>query len=245
MAQIGHGKLADAVQIIHIAAGGKAAVVGLYGLFGQKVLRNVVDVVAVVEGLALGVVRVSRPTGVTRFEAFGTQLGRLGQGGYLHPRVVVVKLAVHLLTLRGPQIADRVAQRRLTAMAYMQRAGGVGGDKLHHHLLAGFLLVAVAVALRQHLADHLLLRLGFQPKVNKPRPGNLYRCHPVRKLLIFQELLAQLFSYCTRVLLQGLGQLHGRRTGKVPMLRDFRRLQRGPRPGAWAQYFQFAGQRGQ
>jgi hypothetical protein len=54
VAQVGHGKLADVVVVLHIAAGGELAVVGLDGGLGLEGLGNVGDVVAVVEALLSG-----------------------------------------------------------------------------------------------------------------------------------------------------------------------------------------------
>ena len=63
-AQIGYGKFAHAVHIVHIAAGGAAAVVGLNGFARQKIVGDVLDVVAVVKSFAFGVVRVGGPSGI-------------------------------------------------------------------------------------------------------------------------------------------------------------------------------------
>src|SRR5256885_14975529 len=52
VAQIGDGELADVVVVLDIAVGREFAVIGLDGLAGQEVVGDVLDVGAVVEGLA-------------------------------------------------------------------------------------------------------------------------------------------------------------------------------------------------
>src|SRR5690606_39536584 len=54
----------------------------------------------------------------------------------LHAGVVVVELALHLPALRGEQRGDRVAERGLAAVAYVQRARGIRRDELDDHRLA-------------------------------------------------------------------------------------------------------------
>ena len=124
VAQVGHGELAHAVEVVHVAAGGELAVVGLHRLLRQEVVGDVLDVVAVVGDLG--------PFGVAGLEALGAQVGGRGQGADLHARIVVIELAVHLPALGGVEAADGVAQRRLATMAHVQRAGGVGRHELDH-----------------------------------------------------------------------------------------------------------------
>src|SRR5665647_3330027 len=96
-------------------------------LFGQIVSRDVGDVVAVVGGRILA----TGPFRVTGLEAFGAQLGTGGEGANLDAGVVVIKLPIDLPALALVQIADRIAQGRLTRVTDMQRAGRVGRDKFH------------------------------------------------------------------------------------------------------------------
>ena len=60
----------------------------------------------------------------------------------LRAGVVVVELARDLVALRLEQRRDRVAERRLAAVADVQRAGRIGRDELDLHLLAGCPCVA-------------------------------------------------------------------------------------------------------
>ena len=117
-AQIGHGEVADIVEIVHIAIGGEAAVVGRHGFLRQKIPRDVGNVVAVVGVFGPSVVAWRQP--------LSAALGGHGQGVNLHTGIVVIELAVHRPTLGIEQVANRVAQGGLPAMAHMQRAGGVG-----------------------------------------------------------------------------------------------------------------------
>jgi hypothetical protein len=50
VAQVGHGELADAVQVLDVAAGRKGAVVRRDGAAGNEIVGNVLDVLAVVGG---------------------------------------------------------------------------------------------------------------------------------------------------------------------------------------------------
>ena len=101
VAQVGHGELAHAVHIVHIATGGEFAVIGLDGFTCQEIGGDVLDVVAVVKGFALWVLGVHRPAGVAGLDALGAKVRALGQGVDLHACVVVIKLAVDIETLRG------------------------------------------------------------------------------------------------------------------------------------------------
>ena len=105
MTQIGHGKFAHAIQIVQVATACKFTVVRLDGFLCQEILRNVLDVVAVVGGCVFP----AGPLCITRLEALRPQLRGRGQGIDLHARVVVIKLAVHGPALRGEQIANGIA----------------------------------------------------------------------------------------------------------------------------------------
>ena len=135
VAQVGHGKFTDVVQVIHVGVGRHLAIVCRHGFFCQKIPRDVSDVFTVVS--------VFWPWRIPRFDAFGTALGRQRQRLNLHARIVVIKLAVHLPTLGVEQLANRVAQSRLSAMPHMQWTGGVGRHKFHQQALTVRSLPAV------------------------------------------------------------------------------------------------------
>ena len=70
----------------------------------------------------------------------------------LHPGVVMVELAGHRGTLPAPQIRERVAQRRLPAVADMQRPGGP--IQTTRVAAATFDTAAEITALRGDARDH-------------------------------------------------------------------------------------------
>ena len=234
-AQIGHGKFAHAVQVIHVAAGGIAAVVSRHSFAGQKVGGDVGDVVAGVRGLG--------PQRVAGLHALGAQLGAGGQGVDLYSGVVVIKLAVDRPALRGVQVTNGVAQRGLAGVAHVQRAGGVGRDKFHQQLLAVGGLLAKLGACGQHLAHHFLLGCGLEADVDKTGACNFQSVYPLRYRALRPQGLNQLLGHLARVALQGLGQLHGGGGGKVAMGGYLGRLQSGFGARASQQGFEGGGQR--
>ena len=237
MAQIGHRKLADAVEVVDITAGGEAAVVGLHRLFGQKVVGDVLDVVAVVGGFG--------PGSVAGLDALGTQLGAGGQRADLHTRVVVIELAVHRPALGGEEVADRVAERRLAAVAHMQRTGRVGRHELHHQALAVGRLFAKTGAGAQHLAHDLLLGRRLQADVDEARPGDVNVGHPLLVHGLRQQSGFEAFGHLARVELQGLGQLHGGGDGPVTVRGHFGRFKSSAGASAGLKRVEGAGQTGQ
>ena len=77
VAQIGHCKLANAVDVLDITTRGIRAVIGCNGFFRQKISGDIGNVIAVVGGLW--------PTRVARLNAACARLSRVGEGLYLHP----------------------------------------------------------------------------------------------------------------------------------------------------------------
>ncbi len=244
MAKVGHGKLANRVHVFNITRRSVFTVIGLDSLFGQEVGGDISYVLAVVKSLAGGVVRVSRPALVTWLEAFGPQLGAGGQGVDLHTGIVVIKLAVHLCTLGFKQVADRIAQRRLAAMADMQGAGRVGRNKLNHHARpAGRGFDAKLGPGQQHFAHGFLLGSGFQADIDKTRPGNFNRIDPgLKGWLRFKQGLEG-FGDLAWILFQALGQLHCSRAGKVTMGSHLGGFKRGFFTRTWRELFKPGGQR--
>ena len=209
-AQIGHGKLADGVQVLDVAAGGDFAVVGFDTLAGDEVARDVGNVVAVVSRLGPGC--------VAGLEAFGARLRAGRQGVDLHAGIVVIKLTKHIPALAGVELANRVTQRRLAAVAHVQRAGWVGRDKFDQHLLIWHhRLETVAFAGGQHLAHGLLLGFGLEPEVDEARAGDLDRIDPALVNRQRHQRGLQTFGELARVELERLGQLHGGCGGEVAM----------------------------
>ena len=233
--QVGHGELADAVDVVRVAAGGEGAVVGVHGLLGGEVGGDVGDVLAVVGRF--------RPARVARLQALQAALRRRGQGADLHTGVVVIELAVHRPALRGKQVADGIAQGSLTAMTHMQRPCRVGRHKLHHHALAIGRLPAKGLACMEHLADHLLPGRRQQADVQEARASNFDGLHPACECRRGQQSVAQGLRQLSRVLLERLGQLHGSSAGQVAVGRHLGRFKTGLAPASGRQPVQLGRER--
>ena len=102
-------------------------------------------------------------------------------------------------------------------MAHMQRPGRVGRDKFHQQALPAWALGAKLSALRQHIGHHGLLSRGFEPDIDKPRPGDVQGVHPAPERLGKQQLGSQRLGQLARAGLERFGQLHGSRCGQVAM----------------------------
>ena len=118
VAQISYRKVADRVEIVEFTGGGHGHVGRSGGFFRQKIGRDIGDVFAVVGCFG--------PLRIARLEAAAARLHRDREVGNLHPGIVVIKLARDGIALRVKQMAQRVAQRGLAAVAHVQRAGRVG-----------------------------------------------------------------------------------------------------------------------
>ena len=69
-------------------------------------------------------------------------------------------------------------------MAHVQRAGGVGADELHLHLLpATDIQGAIGLVLGQNLTHHRRPGFRFDEKINKPRTGNFDPLQEVLRIL--------------------------------------------------------------
>src|SRR5690606_16961423 len=99
---------------------------------------------------------------------------------HLAPTVVVVELPVDVPAGPGQQRSDGVAERRLAAVAEMERTGGIGRDELHHDPPATALVAAPeVVVLPQDIVHDGGGRAGTQPEVQEagarhldgPNPG--------------------------------------------------------------------------
>jgi hypothetical protein len=235
VAQVGHGELADAVQVLDVAAGREGAVVRRDGLAGNEIVGNVLDVLAVVGGFG--------PLGVTGLEAFGAQLGAVGQRGDLHAGVVVIELAVHLPALRGEQVADRVAQSGLAPVADVQRAGRVGRDELDQHAFVARRLEAEARPRLQHRAHDLLLGRRLEPDVDEAGAGDVDVRNPALVSRQGQQGGTQSFGQLARVEPERLGQLHRGGAGEVAVGGHLGRLEGSLGASAGGELFQRVGQR--
>ena len=165
MTQVGHCKLADAVEIARVARGGELAVIGLDRLPSAEIRSDVGDVFAVVGRFW--------PAGVCGRQAIEPRLDGRCQRGDLHPGIVVIELPRDLPTLRCQQIAQRVAQRSLAGVTQVQGSGRVGRDELDQRALAVRCLHAEARRVAQHLGHHGLLGRGRQTQVDEAGPSDL------------------------------------------------------------------------
>src|SRR5690554_961074 len=166
-AQVSHSEFADGVPVVRVGLGGHFPVVGNYGFAGHIGVGHVDNVVAPVA--------VFRPAFVFWRQALNAGLNRQGQVVDLGTGVVVVELPGNVVTVGFQQAAQAVANRGATAVAYVQRAGGVGRHKLHLNLLAlaGF-VAAELLRFIQNAVHNAERAGGAHEKVNKARPGNFH-----------------------------------------------------------------------
>ena len=100
-----------------------------FPMFVIERLRQLLDVVAVVTVLReLHRVFALNELEVARLDALGELLD-------LVARVVDIKLPLHRRAVPVQHAGERVAQHAAAGVAHVHRAGGVGGDELHHVLL--------------------------------------------------------------------------------------------------------------
>ena len=209
--QAGHRKAAHRIQVIQVTRGRLGRLVAhLHRLAGHEGPGDLGDVVAAV---AIG-----REGRIIRRNAAPTCLHGQCQVVDLRAGVVVIELAVNLPALRGQKVAQHVTQRRLAAMADVQRAGGVGRDELQHHLLAVGRLLPELFTLGQHLVHHTLVGGGREPEVDEARAGNLGLGDEIGCTGLCHQRGHQLLGHRTRRLLQRTGQLHGQVGGQIPMV---------------------------
>ncbi|MNM75754.1 hypothetical protein D3C81_875500 [compost metagenome] len=114
------------------------------------------------------------------------------------------------------QVGERVAQRRLAAVAHVQRAGRVGRDELDQHLaMHAALACAVVVALGQHRAQHLGLGGGGQAQVDEAGTGDLHGLDQALRARIGLHRGDDALRQLARVALERARDLHGDVAGKV------------------------------
>ena len=130
--------------------------------FGQVALRDLADVLAVIAVLG--------KRGRVAQQLLRARAHRDREILDLLAGVVVVELARHRVALRLEQRRDRVAQRRLPAVADVQRPRRIRRDELDHHALAGVRRrPAERVALGQHPRDDRLPRGRRDEEIDEAR----------------------------------------------------------------------------
>ena len=111
-------------------------------------------------------------------------------------------------------------------MPDVERAGGIGRNELHYHRLAARTLgAAVAVGFRENGPHDVLLGRGAHAKVDEPVAGDLGAFEPFGGRQRRDELECEL----PWIAFQRTCELHGRRAGKVAVLRLFGPFQRNQR----------------
>ena len=161
-------------------------------------------------------------------KSFGACLGAGRKGLDLNACIVVIKLSVNRQTLGHQQVADRVAQRRLPAVAYMQRTGWVGRYKLDHGARITDRRFDTELPSRsQHFPHGFLLGRRLEPEVDKAGSGDVDGLHPVLESRVGQQDGPQRFSHLSRIQLEPSGQLHGSGAGKVAVGSNLGGLQSG------------------
>jgi len=122
-AQKGDGETADVVQVVGVAGGGDAPLVGGDGLPEEVCVGDVDDVFPLIA--VGGPVRVIRPL------SEGTCLDGTGEVLDLLSGVVVVELTGDVVPHRSEKPADDIADCGSPAMADVEGTGGVGADEFH------------------------------------------------------------------------------------------------------------------
>ena len=118
-------------------------------------------------------------------------------------RVVVIELARHRVALRREQAADRIAQRRLPAMADVQRTRRVGGYEFDHHRLAQMRArQAERIEFGEHPRDNRLPRRRRQHDVDEARAGDVDALDELRG----GERGNERFRKLPRIALRALGE---------------------------------------
>ena len=154
VSQICDRELPDRFKIVDVAAGRDGrTVAGGDGFFGEKIGRDVADIITVVSRF--------RPAGGARLQTPGACLHRARERGDLHAGVVVIELARDVVTLAMQQGRQGIAERTLASVADVQRAGRIGGNEFDQHLLADAeRALTVMFAVAQDRLDDVLLGRG-------------------------------------------------------------------------------------
>ncbi|MCY1227518.1 hypothetical protein D9M72_397880 [compost metagenome] len=123
---------------------------------------------------------------------------------------------MHVEALPRQQVGQRVAQRRLAAVADVQRAGRVGRDELHQYLAVHAALArTVVVALGQHRAQHVGLGGRGQAQVDEAGAGNLHGLDQALRARVGLHGIDDALGQFARIALERTRDLHGDVAGKV------------------------------
>ena len=129
--------------------------------------------------------------------------------------VVDVELLPGVAAVPLEDVGQGVTQHAAAGVAHVHGAGGVGGDELHHDLLAVALGVGTVLsALLLHSGENLAVPLGAQSKVQEARTGDFYLLEVAALQL---QVIHNGLSNGTGGLVQSLGSRHGKGGGVVPV----------------------------
>ena len=130
-------------------------------------------------------------------------------------RVVDVELPPHVVARPLQHGGQGVAQHAAPGVADVHGAGGVGGDELHHHLLAAALVHrAVTLPLGLDVGEHAAVPLAAQGEVQEAGAGDL---HLVKKGAGQIQMADDHFGDLAGGPAQGLGPGHGEGGGVIPV----------------------------
>jgi len=118
-------------------------------------------------------IRVLGPSGIAWLDALRARLDRQREILDLHAGVVIVKLTRDRVALRFQQRRYCISERRLAAMADVQRTGRICGNKFDLHFpLAASVAHAIAGAQREDVRHRRLMRFGFEKKIDESGAGD-------------------------------------------------------------------------
>ena len=198
-AVLGHGPLP-------VLPGGLA---GELPRLGQKAPGQLPDVVPVVPLLGEGVVLLPH----RQLHAAGVDGG--GKFMDLVAGVVDIELLPGVPAIPLQHVGQGVPQHASPGVAHVHGAGGVGGDKLHHHLFSAPLGArAVAKSLVLHGGQDLPEPPGAQGEIEKAGSGNLHLLEiAALQLQVVRDDLGDLPGGHV----QGPGPRHGKGGGVIPV----------------------------
>ena len=139
----------------------------------------------------------------------------LGKLVHLVAGIVDVELLPGVVAHPGEHVGQGVTQHAAAGVTHVHGAGGVGGDELHHHLLAvAHVAGAVSGGVLLHRTQHLLVPVGGVEEVQKAGAGNL---SPLEQSALQLQVVQNDLGNGTGGHLQCLGPRHGKGGGKVPV----------------------------
>ncbi len=152
------------------------------------------------------------------------QAQRVAEHPHLNTRIVEVILALDLIAGGGQQTAQHVAHHGATRVADVERAGGVGADKLDQdpNAIAGAGLTECG-SVGDDAAEYARSGLARHAEVDEARPRDRGLAHQPRTV----EVIQQFFRNLARVAFHQFRQLHGDIGGIIAVLAVTRHFDEG------------------